>query len=284
MASAAVAPPTPAATASVGAPSVSASTSASAQSAPAAPVAATTAAVCNSSLDEQIERLRRCEYLREGEVKALCLRAREILVDESNVQRVDAPVTVSEQCGMVQHMYAVVHCCFHVVSRPTVVGRDLHAKTHPYYQCRVVSSSLLFSLDMRRHSRAVLRPRRAVQDRGRVSRQELPLPRRLRRSGLLLRRDLPPPPGPQGPLPRPHHVDPRQPREPADHPGLRLLRRVPAQVRQRQCLEGELLSDVLVSLSCICATRSSPACLTLVFPIASCNVDGANDESIGSEK
>ena len=36
------------------------------------------------------------EYLREGEVKALCLRAREILVDESNVQRVDAPVTVCQ--------------------------------------------------------------------------------------------------------------------------------------------------------------------------------------------
>eukprot|EP00594_Rhizosolenia_setigera_P010271 CAMPEP_0178970806 /NCGR_PEP_ID=MMETSP0789-20121207/19822_1 /TAXON_ID=3005 /ORGANISM="Rhizosolenia setigera, Strain CCMP 1694" /LENGTH=369 /DNA_ID=CAMNT_0020657503 /DNA_START=191 /DNA_END=1300 /DNA_ORIENTATION=- len=49
-----------------------------------------------SELDEQIERLKRCEYLREGEVKALCLRAREILVDESNVQRVDAPVTI---CG-----------------------------------------------------------------------------------------------------------------------------------------------------------------------------------------
>lgn len=54
-----------------------------------------TAASGNSCLDEQIERLKRCEYLREGEVKALCLRAREILVDESNVQRVDAPVTVS---------------------------------------------------------------------------------------------------------------------------------------------------------------------------------------------
>lgn len=51
----------------------------------------------NSCLDEQIERLKRCEYLREGEVKALCLRAREILVDESNVQRVDAPVTVRAQ-------------------------------------------------------------------------------------------------------------------------------------------------------------------------------------------
>jgi hypothetical protein len=53
----------------------------------------------NSCLDEQIERLKRCEYLREGEVKALCLRAREILVDESNVQRVDAPVTVGTHCG-----------------------------------------------------------------------------------------------------------------------------------------------------------------------------------------
>jgi hypothetical protein len=54
----------------------------------------TAASAGNSCLDEQIERLKRCEYLREGEVKALCLRAREILVDESNVQRVDAPVTV----------------------------------------------------------------------------------------------------------------------------------------------------------------------------------------------
>jgi hypothetical protein len=49
-----------------------------------------------SDLDEQIERLKRCEYLKESEVKALCDKAREILIDESNVQRVDAPVTVTE--------------------------------------------------------------------------------------------------------------------------------------------------------------------------------------------
>ena len=48
-----------------------------------------------SDLDEQIERLKRCEYLKESEVKSLCEKAREILIDESNVQRVDAPVTVS---------------------------------------------------------------------------------------------------------------------------------------------------------------------------------------------
>ena len=47
-----------------------------------------------SDLDRQIEQLRRCEHLKESEVKALCAKAREILVDESNVQRVDAPVTV----------------------------------------------------------------------------------------------------------------------------------------------------------------------------------------------
>ena len=47
-----------------------------------------------SDLDRQIEVLRRCEVIKESEVKALCSKAREILVEESNVQRVDSPVTV----------------------------------------------------------------------------------------------------------------------------------------------------------------------------------------------
>lgn len=50
----------------------------------------------SSDLDRQIEQLRRCETITESEVKALCAKAREILIEESNVQRVDAPVTV---CG-----------------------------------------------------------------------------------------------------------------------------------------------------------------------------------------
>ncbi|XP_066934294.1 serine/threonine-protein phosphatase 4 catalytic subunit B [Clytia hemisphaerica] len=49
-----------------------------------------------SDLDRQIEQLRRCEIISEQEVKALCAKAREILIEESNVQRVDSPVTV---CG-----------------------------------------------------------------------------------------------------------------------------------------------------------------------------------------
>ncbi len=45
-------------------------------------------------MDRQIEQLRRCELISEAEVRELCNKAREILIEESNVQRVDAPVTV----------------------------------------------------------------------------------------------------------------------------------------------------------------------------------------------
>lgn len=48
-----------------------------------------------SDLDKQIEKLKRCELIKESEVKALCQKAKEILIEEANVQRVFAPVTVS---------------------------------------------------------------------------------------------------------------------------------------------------------------------------------------------
>jgi serine/threonine-protein phosphatase 4 catalytic subunit len=46
------------------------------------------------NLDKAIEQLLRCEILLESEVRELCSKAREILVEESNVQKVDSPVTV----------------------------------------------------------------------------------------------------------------------------------------------------------------------------------------------
>lgn len=49
-----------------------------------------------SELDRWIEQLKKCEPLKELDVKNLCQKALEILVEESNVQRVDAPVTVCE--------------------------------------------------------------------------------------------------------------------------------------------------------------------------------------------
>lgn len=52
----------------------------------------------HSDLDRQIEQLKRCEIIKENEVKALCAKAREILLEEGNVQRVDSPVTVIICC------------------------------------------------------------------------------------------------------------------------------------------------------------------------------------------
>ena len=46
-------------------------------------------------MDKWIDQLKKCEYIKESEVKALCTRAKEILLEESNVQNVESPVTVS---------------------------------------------------------------------------------------------------------------------------------------------------------------------------------------------
>lgn len=48
-----------------------------------------------ADLDRQIEQLKKCEYIKESEVKALCDRAKEILMKEDNVVKVEAPITVS---------------------------------------------------------------------------------------------------------------------------------------------------------------------------------------------
>eukprot|EP01095_Lingulamoeba_sp_RSL-Kostka_P007020 TRINITY_DN2219_c1_g1_i2.p1 TRINITY_DN2219_c1_g1~~TRINITY_DN2219_c1_g1_i2.p1 ORF type:complete len:321 (+),score=69.85 TRINITY_DN2219_c1_g1_i2:47-964(+) len=49
-----------------------------------------------SDLDYQIQQLLHCKIIPVKEVKSLCDKAREILLEESNVQKVDAPVTI---CG-----------------------------------------------------------------------------------------------------------------------------------------------------------------------------------------
>jgi serine/threonine-protein phosphatase 4 catalytic subunit len=52
-------------------------------------------------LDRQIEQLRRCEYIKEVEVKYLCAKARDIFIEERNIAPLSSPITVIsiQVCG-----------------------------------------------------------------------------------------------------------------------------------------------------------------------------------------
>lgn len=49
----------------------------------------------NSDLDRQIGLLKSCECIKESEVRDLCNMARDILLNESNIQNISSPITVS---------------------------------------------------------------------------------------------------------------------------------------------------------------------------------------------
>ena len=114
--------------------------------------------VSSSDLDRQIEQLRRCEIIKESEVKALCSKAREILVEESNVQRVDSPVTVRRIRWSMERRRFVITIAL---------------------------------IGVRRHPRPVLRSEGALQSRRQRPGHQLSLHGRFRRSRLLLGRDVP---------------------------------------------------------------------------------------------
>lgn len=58
----------------------------------------------HQDLDKQIEQLMKCQPLPEEAVKVLCEKAKEILVQEINVQPVRCPVTV---CGDIHGQFQV---------------------------------------------------------------------------------------------------------------------------------------------------------------------------------
>ena len=49
-----------------------------------------------AEIDKYIEKLKNCEIIKESEVKSLCIKVKEILKEEPNVYKIDAPVTI---CG-----------------------------------------------------------------------------------------------------------------------------------------------------------------------------------------
>ncbi|WIA30754.1 hypothetical protein OEZ86_000817 [Tetradesmus obliquus] len=71
-------------------------------------------------LDKWIEKVKRCEYLAEDELKSLCEYVKEILVEESNVQPVHGPVTV---CGD-------IHGQFHDLLRLFETGGEVPSTSY----------------------------------------------------------------------------------------------------------------------------------------------------------
>ena len=70
------------------------------------------AADSRGNIDEQISQLMQCKPLSEQEVRALCDKAKEILMEESNVQPVKSAVTI---CGD-------IHGQFHDLSELFQIG------------------------------------------------------------------------------------------------------------------------------------------------------------------
>lgn len=103
-----------------------------------------------SDLDRQIEQLKRCEYLNESEVKALCAKAKEILIDESNVQRVDAPVTVSARLtdSMPTLNVFAATCydiCVYEQKRHVYIQMGPHCLSSQYVGCSHIASLRRFA-------------------------------------------------------------------------------------------------------------------------------------------
>jgi hypothetical protein len=218
----------------------------------------------SSDLDVMIETLRRCEVLKESEVKWLCGKAMEVLVEESNVQRIDSPVTI---CGD-------IHGQFYDLVELFKVGGDCPQTNYLFMGdfvdrgfYSVETFLLLLALKVRLASQissswkeSTTQPPNAKIDRiDRIDRSiesnrtddakcdDAPTDRltalfphyprpaiRSYRSGALSRQDIP---------------HPREPRVEADHAGVRVLRRVPSEVRQRKrvaVLHGHIRLPVAV--------------------------------------
>ncbi len=97
-------------------------------------------------LDEDIERLLKCEPLNEKQVKELCEKAKEVFEKEGNVQPVNSPVTI---CGDVHGQFHDLMELFSIVGKPPDMNFLFMGDyvDRGYYSVETVT--LLFALKVR---------------------------------------------------------------------------------------------------------------------------------------
>lgn len=166
--------------------------------------------------DTWIEQLRQCKYLPEPDIKALCEMVRGILMEESNIQPVSSPVTV---CGD-------IHGQFWDLLELFRVGGEPPDTSYVFMVSRYVSSNSIISSQTSLLTSLSYHSCPAWITTGRLCGQ------RILQLGDVLTTH-----GAQGTTSFSNHPSPRQPRITPNHPSLRLLRRMSAQVRQCQRLE-----------------------------------------------
>lgn len=83
----------------------------------------------------QIEQLTRCQPISEEQVKRLCLMAREILIEEGNVQVVDSPVTVRLIGFFFLNRYYYYYYCFAHYPHSSLCGIQTLTLVHSSFHC-----------------------------------------------------------------------------------------------------------------------------------------------------
>ncbi|KAG6517953.1 hypothetical protein ZIOFF_021353 [Zingiber officinale] len=79
----------------------------------------------HDNLDEQIEQLMQCKPLSEQEVRVLCQKAKEVLMQESNVQPVKSPVTI---CGDIHGQFHDLAELFRIGGKVSSASEGLEAR------------------------------------------------------------------------------------------------------------------------------------------------------------
>ncbi len=165
------------------------------------------------------------ECLTEDQLKVLCEYVKELLVEESCVQPVSSPVTV---CGD-------IHGQFHDLLKLFEEGGKVPETSYIFMVRLSTADHAHFSVCLPTRSQLTTQHRPTIPA------------GRLCRPRIQLAGDVYAPAPPQGSVPWERHASAREPRIPADHTGLWVLRRMHAEIRQRQrlaVLHGSLrLSD-----------------------------------------